>query len=57
MTCPSCSAPMYGPVRVMAPANRDPVFGGVGLCHVLAHRWTCPCGCVVVVPVGEGRTP
>ena len=55
MTCPACFAPMRGPVQVMAPANRDPVFGGVGLCYVLAHRWTCPCGCVVVMPVGEGR--
>jgi len=52
MTCPRCSALMRGPVRV----SLDAVFGQGTPCYILAERWTCSCGCVVVMPVGEGRT-
>ncbi len=51
MTCPACSAPMNGPVQITLDGRMMSRLG-----WVLAHRWTCPCGCVVVVPVGEGRT-
>jgi hypothetical protein len=52
MTCPACSASMRGPVQVQVGTGLW--FGGNR--YALAHRWTCPCGCVVVMPVGEGRT-
>ena len=51
MICPACCASMRGPVRVTLGTG---AWWGGDTCEVV-WWWTCPCGCVVVVPVGGGR--